>query len=274
MFSDRFYVNTYTKQSTWERPSSPVYPSSPSAPGGPPPSYTGGGISGPEKGHLSTNNPYSSDTGSTTQGNVESDAAYAARLQAEENARAEGRPSSRGASDDYYGRPSSATGGYPGGPGQQSNVPYDQQQLPPREQKSKGLGGLLGKLTGKHSGAPQQGYPPQQGYGGQPQYAQQGYGPQSGYSGGGYPQQGGYGGYPPQQGYGGYPPQGYGGGYQQAPPKRHGGLGAGGGAALGLGGGLRGGMMRGAARDVGVGGGYDGVHYGGDDGGGDGGGDF
>ncbi|KAL8822366.1 MAG: hypothetical protein Q9191_006897 [Dirinaria sp. TL-2023a] len=173
-YKEWFYVNKYTKQSTWERPNSPVYPSSPSAPGGPPPSYTGGGVSGPEKGHLSTNNPYSSDAASKSQGNVESDAAYAARLQAEENARAEGRPSSRGASDDYYGRPSSATGGYPGGQGQQSNVPYDQQQLPPREQKSKGLGGLLGKLTGKHGGAPQQGYPPQQGYGGQPQYAQQG----------------------------------------------------------------------------------------------------
>lgn len=142
---------------------------------------------------------------------------------------------------------------------------YDSQQLPPRTEKKGGLGGLLSKFGGKHSSSS-----PQPQYGG-------GYAPQQQ----GYPQQQ-YGGYPPQQqgyppqGYPqqGYPPQGYGAGYQQAPPRRHGGMGAAGGAALGLGGGLLGGALLADAFDGGDGGGdYGGGDDGGGDYGGDGGGD-
>lgn len=178
---------------------------------------------------------------------TDADARYAAQLQAEEDARA-----TRGAQHDY----------------QNTAMPYDQQQLPPRTQeKSGGAKGFLGKLMGKHS-------QPQQGYG------QQAYG--GGYSG--YPpQQPGYGqpayggGYPPQGYGGGYPPQGYGGGYAQQPMRRTGGgMGAGGAAALGLGGGLLGGMMLGEAMGDHDGGGYggDGGGYGSDGGGDMGGGDM
>jgi len=184
-------------------------------------------------------NPYDS-AGSHSPNNVESDAALAARLQAEENERAQGS-GSRNAFQDYQNTPMPASP-QPSG--------SSQPELPPREQKR----GFLGKLLGRpgsnspsgYSSANQ--YPPQQpaygagGYGarpayGQPQYGQPPYGgqPQYGY------QQPGYG-PPPPAPYGG----GYGGGYgapaQAAPPKKSG-MGAMGGAALGLGGGLIGGML-------------------------------
>ena len=94
----RFYVNIYTKQSQWDRPTEPVYPSdSASAPSGAPPSYTGGGTGMPEKSGLHSNNPYSSGgAGGNSSSNVNDDAAFAAKLQAEEDARAAGRPTSRG----------------------------------------------------------------------------------------------------------------------------------------------------------------------------------
>ncbi|KAI4130703.1 MAG: hypothetical protein LQ338_001604 [Usnochroma carphineum] len=272
-YSEWYYVNLHTKASQWDRPTQPAYPASPSAPAGPPPSYAGSGPTHAEKsGEYGSNNPYTG--GNPNQSQTESDAAYAARLQAEEEERARhsgGRPTSRGAADTYYQQGQTPQpgggiqGGYPGAPGSSQGYP---DELPPREQKSKGLGGLLSKLSGKSSssshyqggGYPQQqGYPPQQGgYGGYP--------PQQGYGGGGYP---------PQQGYGGYPPQGgYGGGGYGAPPRKSG-MGAGGAAALGLGGGLLGGALLADAMggdDGGDGGGYGG----GDDGdyGGDGGGDF
>jgi hypothetical protein len=182
-------------------------------------------------------NPYDDHRGpgNTSSNDIDEDARLAAKLQAEEDARAQ---NTRGnAFQDY------------------ANTPLPQSsssaQLPPREEKR----GLFSKLLGKTNQQPQHGqagyvggyqqggYPPQQG--GYP--PQQGYPPQGGY--GGYPPQGGYGGYPPQGGgYGGYPPPGgYGGyppqGYAQQPPKKSGGLGAAGGAALGLGGGLIGGML-------------------------------
>ncbi|MCJ1455483.1 hypothetical protein MMC28_005838 [Mycoblastus sanguinarius] len=277
-YSEWFYVNTYTKQSQWDRPTSPVYPSSSGGPPpGAPPSYTGGSTTYPagttpspypqEKGHLGTNNPYSGPAGGMgSNQNIDEDARYAAQLQAEEDARAKaaGRPLSadRGESDSYYG------GGQMGGQGN-----YDQQQLPPREAAKKGgLGGLLSKFGGKHGTSPQ----PQQGYGGG--YGQQSqYGQQQGYGGGYQPQQG-YGGYPPQQGYGyGGPPPGQYGGYPPqaaaAPAKKHG-LGTAGGAALGLGGGLLGGALLADAFEGGDDGGDGGDGGGGDDGGGDGGGDF
>lgn len=274
-YKEWFYVNLHTKQSQWEKPTEPAYATPEGGPAGPPPGYAGHGSqayhTGPEKGGYGSNNPYGGS--STTD-----DEKLARQLQAEEEARAHGRPTSRGASDGYYqgsgaagaGAASYAAGGAGayGGGGQSSyggQPSYGgQAELPPRGADGK-KGGFLGKLLGKTSG----GSSSAQGYGGYPQQQQQHYG-------GGYPQQHGY----PQQGYGGYPPQQqY---YGQAPVQKKHGLGMGGGAALGLGGGLLGGMMLGEAMgDMGDGGGDggggdDGGDYGGgDDGGGDmGGGDF
>lgn len=221
-------MNKYTKASQWDKPEHAVYPPDATPPSGPPPPRSGYGGSGRSSPFSDRKNVYG-DVPDT-----ESDAALAARLQAEENARVS---RSRDAQSEYQSTPMPNS--------------YDQ-PLPPREQKSKG--GILGKLFGsKTSGQPQ--------YGGGSSYGQQG-----GYQQGG----GGYGGeyrpqpapYPPQgyqqqQSYGGYPPQGggygggyggggggYGGGYgQQAAPAKSGGMGALGGAALGLGGGLVGGML-------------------------------
>ncbi|KAJ8061809.1 hypothetical protein OCU04_009602 [Sclerotinia nivalis] len=212
-YKEWFYVNIYTKKSTWDKPTEPVYPSDDGAPACPPPGYSGGSSSN-----------YPSDTKSNPYDpspNTESDAELARRLQAEEDAR--GGPSSgmRGnAQQDYQNTPMPS---------------YLEQELPPREQKKGFFGKLLGKAGGSGSSqAPQQQY--QQQYAQQPQYG--GYQQQQQYPPQGYPQQG----YPPQ----GYPPQqaGYGGGYQQKPQKSGGGgLGMAGGAALGLGGGLIGGML-------------------------------
>ncbi len=238
----RFYVNIYTKQSQWERPTEPAHGASPGTPPpGAPPTYQQG--------------PSHTVPGEKSlYGSTDADARYAAQLQAEEDARAAaaGRPTSRNAQQEY----------------QNTAMPYDQQQqLPPRPQeKSSGAKGFLGKLMGKHS-QPTQGYGQQQYGGGYQNYPPQqpGYG-QAAY-GGGYPSQG-YG--------GGYPPQGYGGGYQQQPARRTGGgMGVGGAAALGVGGGLLGGMMLGEAMgDHDQGGGYGsdgggGYGDGGDMGGGD-----
>lgn len=280
--SHRFYVNLLTKQSQWDKPTAPATHSASDHvdPSGAPPGY--GSTTYPagatahsgdfpaEKGsHLATNNPYSSTHGggSGSNQNLDEDAKLAAKLQAEEDARSGG---DRGASDSYYqeGMQQQHSGGYGGagaGAGAQGGG-YDQNELPPREQKK----GLLSKVFGKHGSSSQQGYPQQQypQQGGYPQ--QQGYG-QPAYGGGGYPQQGygqpGYGGgYPPQgyppQGYGGYPPQGY-----QQPQKQSHGLGTAGGAALGLGGGLLGGALLADAFEGGDGGG-DGGDGGGDGGGG------
>ncbi len=122
-YKEWFYVNTYTKTSQWDRPTSPVYPNSADAPpSGAPPGYdhSSGYNTGPEKGG---NNPFSSQQNST-----ESDEAYARRLQEEENQRAS---SSRGQSDSYYGSGSGAPQAPQYGQGSSS---YDQ-QLPAREQK-------------------------------------------------------------------------------------------------------------------------------------------
>jgi hypothetical protein len=227
----RFYVNLYTKQSTWEKPTEPARPSDNDDPPDYSPSPNDPITSDTKKKPLESNNPYShSGEGSQT----ESDAQLAARLQAEEDARASSHspnPTTRGV--DGSGQ-TSRQSGYPSAPtGQDSN------QLPPRPDPSdRGRSkGFLGKLLGKSSsGQPysqQQSYSQNQGYGG---YPPQGYG--------GYPQYG----YPPQ-GYGGYPQQGY---YQQpmyGQPPRRSGLGTGGAAALGLGGGLLGGVLLGEALD-------------------------
>ncbi|SLM35843.1 WW domain [Lasallia pustulata] len=161
-YKEWFYVNTYTKQSQWEKPTSPIYPPSTSAsdaPPGPPPTYTGSGNTNPEKSSLGTNNPYSSSSipASTSSHDVDADARYAAKLQEEENARMRAAggmsPASRDAQQDYVNTPMPQ--GY-------------EQALPPRPQE-KGAKGFLSKLMGKSSGA-------QGGYGGQ----QAGYGQQGG----------------------------------------------------------------------------------------------
>ncbi|TGO43077.1 hypothetical protein BHYA_0003g00310 [Botrytis hyacinthi] len=204
-YKEWFYVNIYTKKSTWDKPTEPVYPSGDSAPPGPPPGYSGGSSTYPSD---DKSNPYDPSP------NTESDAELARRLQAEEDARGGSSSGTRGnAQQDYQNTPMPS---------------YSQQELPPREQKK----GFFGKLLGKTSGSSASSGAQQPQYGGyqQQQYPQQGYPPQ------GYPPQG----YPPQQGYGG----GYGGGYQQQrPQKSGGGMGMAGGAALGLGGGLIGGML-------------------------------
>ena len=270
-YNEWFYVNLHTKQSQWEKPTHPALPpeSSHSPPPGPPPGYGGGRVSPyPEdKSHLGTNNPYASQHGSSSQQNLGEDERLARQLQAEEDERSRVAGVDRGQADTYYGAGGAGAGvpggqqpyggGYPppqqqspyGGPSgypppQQPN--YDQQALPPRQEKKGGLSGLLGKLGGKHGA--------------------------SGSHGGGYPQQHGY---PPQQ-------HGYGGGGFGRPPRRGGGMGPMGAGALGLGGGLAGGALLGSAMhggdDGGDYGGDDGGGYGGDDGGGfggdDGGGDF
>ena len=259
----RFYVNTHTRESTWEKPTAPALPHSEKGPDDVPPGYSGSGPTQPEKPALQSNNPYNSGAApAPSSASVDEDARYAAQLQAEEDARAKAgaRPVSRNAQQDYQNTPMPQSPNY-------------QQELPPREQKSKGLGGFFSKLSGKHSGSNH----------GQSNYQQGGYGgPAQNYGGGyqqGYPggyQQGYGGGYPPQPGGYGYggggygPGPGYGGGYAQ-PPKKSGGLGAGGAAALGLGGGLLGGALLADAIDD-----HDDYGGGGDYGGGDdgGGGDF
>jgi hypothetical protein len=164
---------------------------------------------------------FGAGAGAGAGSSLTADEELARKLQAEEDARAHGRPTSsdnRGASDGYYNQ-----GGAPQY-GQQQQQPYGSSMSPGYDQqqeqtKSKGF---LGKLLGKGK-SHQQPYPPQQGYG------QQGY---------------------PQQGYQqGYPQQGYG-QQQYAQPGRRpgGGMGMAGGAALGVGGGLVGGMLLGESR--------------------------
>jgi hypothetical protein len=228
----RFYVNTFTKKSQWDKPTEPARPPPPAdgSPAGPPPSYTQGDKPAPTD---TKKNPY--------ENTDDEDAKLARRLQEEEEARARGAGPGAAAS-------------YAAGAGSSSGPSPFPEQLPPRQDdrdggKSRGLLGKLfgGKKTGGSSGYPGGGYgQPQPGYGNQ-QYGQQPYG--------GYPPQGGYGNYPPQGGYyqqgppqggyygggGGYPQQQQGYGGRQG--KSGGGMGAAGGAALGLGAGLVGGML-------------------------------
>lgn len=179
----------------------------------------------------------------------DADRRYALQLQAEEDARA------------------SASGGRPVNRGEYGNtdVPasYASQELPPREQKSKGIGGLFSKLAGKagssqhgsHGGYPQYGASSQQAYGGAyPQQPGYGYGAPHGASHGG--------------GLGGFLGGGHGGGHGAYPPRKSGGGGMGkvGAGALGLGAGVLGGAMIADAIDDSD----DGGDFGGDDfGGGD-----
>lgn len=226
-YKEWFYVNTFTKASQWDKPTQPAPGSTGGAPAGPPPGYNHNAAVTPT--------PEKSAYGAGSA-NVSEDEKLARRLQEEENARSGGSSADRGASDSYYtpGGQGATPYGQPAYGQQQptpqatsygspSPSPYgEQQQLPPRDEKSKGL---FGKLAGKFGGGSSGGRPAQYGQ----QYGQ----------GGGYPQQQNY---PPQQ-YGGYPQQG--GGYypqqqQQQPQKQ--GMGAGG-ALLGAGAGLVGGAL-------------------------------
>ncbi|KAF1814573.1 hypothetical protein P152DRAFT_480736 [Eremomyces bilateralis CBS 781.70] len=273
-YKEWFYVNIYTKQSQWERPTEPIYPppASESAVPVPPPAYDDTPRqSGPEKGdRLGSNNPFSpQNTGSASgsgQPNISDDERIARQLQEEENAR-------RGASDSYYnGGPQGAAPNY-GGPSHSPGPagPYDpSQQYGAVSDKGSGRkSGLLGKLLGKAQGklpigAGGQGYQGGGGYYPGPHQSQYGYPPQHGYynQGHGMP-------YGPHGGHGGFP---YGGGYGGGGRRR--GMGAGGGAALGLGAGLVGGALIGDAigdaHEDGYEDGYEdgGGDFGGDDGGG------
>ncbi|KAK0889146.1 hypothetical protein LTR91_014888 [Friedmanniomyces endolithicus] len=243
-YKEWFYVNTHTKASQWDRPTTPVYAAGDSPPPGAPPGYahSPSAATGPEKGGFGTNNPYGSTT-SGPGGSTAEDERLARQLQAEEDARVHGGGGATRDGTYVSGQPAaygSPAYGQQSAPYGQQASPYGAQQpgLPAREEKSKGLfGKLAGKLSGggaSTGGRPQQGYggggypPQQQGYGG-------GYPPQQqGYGGGGYG-----GGYGPPQGYQqGYQQQGY----QQQQPARSG-MGAGGGALLGAGAGLVGGMV-------------------------------
>ncbi|PFH62002.1 hypothetical protein XA68_15544 [Ophiocordyceps unilateralis] len=242
-YKEWFYVNVYTKKSQWEKPTAPVLPAGENAPDEPPPGYEPG--SGPAPTDIKKN-PYEDHHANPAAPHhagpsEDEDAKLAAKLQAEEDARA--RYASPGASS-YAGAPGGAHS-------QQDQFPQD---LPPRD-RDRAKGGFLGKLFGKakaSAGGGYGGYSPQPQPHGfyqspPPQLPQQGYGgygpmggygqPQAGYGQGSYG--GGYGGYPPQQGYG--PPQ------TQAPAKRPGmggmGMGLAGGAALGMGAGMLGGGL-------------------------------
>ncbi|KAH9867644.1 hypothetical protein IAQ61_008238 [Plenodomus lingam] len=239
-YSEWFFVNIYTKQSQWEKPTEPVYPPGEGPSHAAPPS---------DKAGFGGSSPYA---------NMTEDEKLARKLQEEEDSRA-GRQSGdgMGQANDYYHRPAQA-GAY----GQQGPVPYAQggqssyyQETPPpqdRVGKGKGLlGKLLGKATGGSSSSTPHGYPQQQ-HG----YPQQGYGQPYG---AGYQQR----------------PMGLpmGGGMMGGGRRPGGGMGAGGAMALGAGGGLLGGALLGSAMaDAGDGGGT--YNYYGDDGGDYGGGDM
>ena len=212
----------YTKVSTWEKPTAPVYPPGEDAnqpPVGPPPKYdekTSQPV-GPEKGGLvPTTNSIADDEAyarrlaaaaegsSTSSNNLSEDEALARRLQEEENARTAWLSS-------YPSGPTTYPQQYQPPYQQQQQQPYQQQPLQqqlyaPTQEKGKKSGGFLSKLLGKSSSSSTHGYPQQ--------HAQYGYAPQQAY---GNP-------------YGGRP----GGG---------GGMGTAGAAALGVGGGLLAGAL-------------------------------
>ncbi|KAJ5794425.1 hypothetical protein N7457_001024 [Penicillium paradoxum] len=252
-----FYVDLATGKSQWDRPEALPPREDGNLQNSPPPSYnnTGPGdpaviaSTGDKKQHMGSNNPYNPTiTGSSnlSPNTIDEDARLAAKLQAEEDARASTRASGagtgdRGTSSDYYNDalqpPSSGLSGSAASPASHSPIPEQEQK------RSKG--GFFSKLMGKSSNSSSKPPRPQQQYA---SYAQQGPPPGPYYSGGGYPAQPG-----PQPGYG-YPGPGYGGGYggypqqggyyQQRPPRRQGGgMGTAGAAALGVGGGLLGGML-------------------------------
>ncbi|KPM34482.1 hypothetical protein AK830_g12094 [Neonectria ditissima] len=284
-YKEWFYVNIHTKQSQWDKPTAPAYPAGEGPPYGAPPGYAPGNSPAPSDVKKNPYDDHSTDRFGGSSHTEDEDAKLAARLQAEEDARARGGhggppiPPGYGSSSPAQGYSSNspAQGSYPS-------------ELPPRDRGKSG-GGFLGKLLGKgkqmaasqggsHGGGQYGGQ-----YGGQQQYYQQ---QSHGYPGQGPPM--GYGGQPhygqPQYGQPQYGQQQYGGGYGgygqgggQYPQRKQGGGGMGmaGGAALGLGAGVLGGVLVADAindnEQESYQEGYD-DGGGGDDGGGDFGGDF
>ncbi|KAI9772798.1 MAG: hypothetical protein M1839_002299 [Geoglossum umbratile] len=222
-YQEWFYVNTLTKKSQWEKPTSPARSASPlgDPPLGPPPAYSGPDPGSSSNSHSRSHtptadkkdtNPFRQRSPAPPNPSLDEDARLAAKLQAEEDALARSTPVP------------------PGNTYSTSNPdPYFPQTLPPRDGKEKGSSkGLIGRFFG--GGSPHKQHSPQphqQPYGGPPQPGYGNYPPPGGYPY--YPQQGGY--YPPQQQ------------QQQHGRRPGGGLGAGGAAALGLGGGLLGGVL-------------------------------
>lgn len=174
-YHEWFFVNLYTKQSTWEKPTEPIYPPGEAPPSGAPPGYGGVASSFPtgtsEKSQFGSNNPYGSQ-----QPGISEDEKLARRLQEEEQARAGGSSgdANRGASNDYYGQ---SQGGYPAPGGysqgqqyQDPSTPYQSQPQQYEDQsRGKSKGGLLGKIMGKVSGGGHGSSQQPQGYG-QPAY--------------------------------------------------------------------------------------------------------
>lgn len=84
-YSEYFYVNLYTKQSQWEKPTEPVYPSSEAPPQGPPPPRTD------NSSRLSSNNPYAGSAEKGRSSNdISEDERLAKRLQEEKKSRGYG----------------------------------------------------------------------------------------------------------------------------------------------------------------------------------------
>jgi len=179
-YNEWFYVNVYTKQSQWDKPTEPVYPPGEAPPAGAPPGYAppaSGAVGGypsatNEKGGFGSNNPYA---------NTSEDEALARRLQEEEQARANGHSSdTRGQSNDYYNQPGQSQPPQYGGYGQQSTSSYPQEQHHDTNTQDKGskgkglLGKILGKATGSSHSSSSHGYPQQQHGYGQPAYGQAG----------------------------------------------------------------------------------------------------
>src|SRR5688572_14523360 len=89
----RFYVNVYTKKSQWEKPTSPVYPpNEDGAPSDPPPGYEPSDSAAASQAGDTKKNPFEERPPFNSAGTSSSDpdAAMAAKLQAEEEARARG----------------------------------------------------------------------------------------------------------------------------------------------------------------------------------------
>ena len=110
-YKEWFYVNTHTRESSWEKPTQPAYPPGNGAPPGAPPGYDHSSTrtTYPEKGGYD-NNPF--NQGGQQGHNVTEDERLARQLQQEENAR----------SASNYGQPQAPVYG------QQSTSPYGQQQ--------------------------------------------------------------------------------------------------------------------------------------------------
>ncbi|KAJ5580924.1 hypothetical protein N7450_007225 [Penicillium hetheringtonii] len=173
-FDDRynawFYVNLATGKSQWEHPQPPTAP-----PPGPPPSelpaYDQSGPANPstlptdDKKQMSSNNPYNpanANPAPAPSPSIDEDARLAAKLQAEEDARANSRGAGNsgppGAASDYYSNP---------GQSQSNTPPYaagpnPSQSASPMPEQKRSKGGFLSKLMGKSSSSSSR---PQQQYG-------------------------------------------------------------------------------------------------------------